>query len=246
MNEEAVIQSNIAEFNYRLVQYQNLSGKVPGQVLREKSARLGYILKENLKNLIPPQGYITDERLEALKEGRGVRISKVAMSYIADKYKAQKHSGRTWMVVMSGKKHRGKNESYFSPMVPDPKTGKLLNVQALRVQFELSLRESGRGFLSRSSDFHQSRYISGNKAVAFNRHGEALGEVDLEMSITNESATLRWGGGLSNYSNEIAIAMEKPKAQSIIADSIRYISEDMKVYIDRKNRENMQKSFYES
>jgi len=245
MNEE-VIQSNIAEFNYRLVQYQQASGKVPEQVLREKAARLGYILKENFKNLIPSQGYITDERLEALKEGKGVKISKAASSYISEKYQVQKQSGRTWMAVMSGKKQRGKKVSYFATMVPDPKTGKLLNVQALRVQFELALRESGRGFLSHSSDFHQSRYISGDSEKAYARNSSVLGEVDMEMSIMNESATLKWGRSISPYSRGIAAAMELPKSQSIIADSIRYISEDMKVYIDRKNRENMQKSFYES
>jgi hypothetical protein len=68
-----------------------------------------------------------------------------------------------------------------------------------------------------------------------------LGEVDMEMSIMNESATLKWGGGLSGYSNGIAAAMELPKAQEIIADSIKYISDDMQVYIERKNEENAKK-----
>lgn len=240
MNEEA-IQSNIAEFNYRLVQYQQASGKVPEQVLREKAARLGFVLKRGFKDLMPPKGYITDERLEALKAGEGIRISKAARSFIQNKYQVEKHSGRTWMAVKSGNKQRGKNTSYYTTRVSDPATGKMLNLQALMVQRELALRESGRGFLSRSSDFYQSRYISDDSAKAYSRYGGVLGEVDMEMTFANESATLRWGGGLSGYSNEIAKAMEKSKAQEIIADSIKYISDDMQVYIERKNEENAKK-----
>jgi hypothetical protein len=228
---EAAIQHNIDQFNWRLAQYAQLSGKSVEQALREKAARLGYVLSQELRNLMPKKGEVTQERLDALKDGEGVHVRKSVLEKMSQIYDIERFEAtRYGQANLFRRKGRGKYRG--SVMVG----GKRLNLQALAVKRELGVRESGRGFMGRSSRFAQTRLLS-DTDKALSRFGPVLAKAGLETTNDGGVARLRWGG-FSDLSNEAVQGLSRPRGQTAISTAVRLITADMLVYIKRKQGEN--------
>jgi hypothetical protein len=225
------VQHNLAEFNHALRLYADLSRKTPEDTLKKQGGKLGFAIRERLKMLSPAKGQVRQERLAALKAGEGVRVRSRVREEIL-----QKH-GRATDIVTRRQKIVAGNKAVGS-VVGGRHSGVgfrygRMNLQALMVQRELNVRESGRQFLSVTARYPKTLR---DEQFAHSRYGPILSEAGLNAN--KDTLTFGWDSSKSNLSGEAAGALDKPKARYAIALALRDTTADILEYTNRKIEEN--------
>lgn len=187
------------------------------------------------RGLMPAKGAVRAERLEAFKAGEGIRVGRAAREFATSKTMASATNIRT---------RKGANFFEKTKSGKFKKNGR--GWWQIAVDRELTLRESGRGFLAHSQRF--SFYDSGERVAIkriqrnLSRYGPNLGEFSISATTASGTASFKWGG-FSELSNEAVKAMGRTKGQAAIARAISATTENMIPYIERKLGEDAVKSF---
>jgi hypothetical protein len=225
------VQHELGRLNTALREYSRQSHKTTLEVLVKQAAKLSFALRTRFRTLTPPKGEIRSTRLVGLRAGQGVHVRPRVLQSIMAKYgaKSSLDTGRLLLGRRGAATVRSK--------------GKRLNITALAIQRELSLRESGRGFLAYASGIRAER-LGGARGIVswWGRYAQLLGTVSLMPGVSTDEVTFRWGQ--SPASSEAAGAMRKPRAAPQLAGAIRDIRLDMEEYLARKQREAIERQLH--
>lgn len=194
--------------------YSKAAGMTMEDAIRKKAKQLGYALYVRFHGLMPAKGAVKEERLGALKGGEGVHVRPIIYQRIAQKYGALPLAAGVMKFRGKGGKLRGSD-----------KRG--LNLQALAVEAELNLRESGRGFLGQSSRFTFDSQV----AKAASRYGPTLAQLGFSITGQGPSARLTWGG-YSQLSDDAVRAIGRARGQDAVAQAIGDVTRDMMPYLE--------------
>jgi hypothetical protein len=205
-------QTNLDRFNDALADYLAVTRLSTQEAVAKKSADFAFRLSTKMKSFSPGKGVIRAERLAALKSGEGVKIRPSAWERA---YKTQGVS-QDIKTRKFGFNRRGK--TYGSKRI-----------------------KSGRGFLgyaTRLKSVIQKFAIKDDIDVyrtLLDRYNRFLSSVGFKTDADKAEMTFKWGGNKS--SGEIAVALQKPKQQTAIAQALDESRADMLEYIlKRQNR----------
>ena len=215
------VQHNLDRFNRALRDYARLGKKTPEETLAKQGGKLAYALNKRLKGLAPKKGSVRAERLAALKAGEGVRVRDTARRSVLGKYQARQNIATR--AVVFGKK---------GVQSVRRKGGRRLNLMALMIQRELSIRESARAFLSVSA-----RYPRVLRKVSFSKTRFGVPLSDAGLSNSGETLTFHWDGAKNALAANAATGMNRPRSRAMIAYALRDVTADIRLYINRKQGE---------
>lgn len=240
MSDSIKIQSELDKLNKAVGLYIRACGRGFLFGLQKQSSELGRNLAKEAKGLAPTKGSVRASRLAILKEvkrgkskgakindGYGVHVRPSVYKEIAEKYNA---------LPLAADIMRFRSKGKLKGTVT--RKGRRLNLQALAVQRELNLRESGRGFLSHADKLAvemsaaerlQSRRIE----ASISRYGPKLGEFAFTVDETSGVAVFKWGG-FSELSNDAVKAMGRARGQAAVARAMQATTANMLPYIERK------------
>lgn len=235
------VETTLPQLNNALSAYIRAAGRGVMFGLVKQSQELSRNLAMEARGLMPVKGAVRSARLEAFKQGEGIRVGATARKYADSKTTATASSVRTkGAAIFMEKTSKGKIK----------KNGR--NWWQLAVARELSLRESGRGFLHHADKFDimsntERRVLRRIQKNSKSRYGPILGEFALTSSsdISNgESgrAEFIWGG-FSNLSNEAVKAMGRTRGQAAMARAIVATVDNIVPYLERKIGEDAAKEF---
>lgn len=209
-----------------LALYRELRGKTAEEVLLKKGGNLAYELSQGLHDLAPAKGQVRAERIDALKAGYGVHVRDRIKQRILTKYGARIDlKSRALVFGKAGGQSVGR------------KGGKRLNLRALMVEAELNTRESGRGFLARSSRY--PRELVANQA-SVSRFGPLLSTAGL--NDRRDILTMEWSSSNSELSGSAAQGLSKDKAEEKVNQARSNVTDDIREYLSRKLAENGRKA----
>jgi len=213
---------NLTRLEASLRQYALLSGKTEEETLLFQGRKLAFAVYRGLRALMPVKGSIRAEQLAALKNrSRGVKVRPAVQLDIASKYNAQSEVFGGAETLIGRGKRLGRSVI---------KNGKRMNLQALMVERELAIRESGRGFSGYS--------VPKNMGDVESRYGFTLSDFTAALSQPVKEVVLRWLGKRSEFYSDAATALETSKQQKVLAQAIDEVNRDIGVYIQRKLQEN--------
>jgi hypothetical protein len=225
-------KTNLDRFNDALADYVSVTRLSTQEAVAKKSADFAFRLSTKMKSFSPGKGVIRAERLAALKSGEGVKIRPSAWE------RAYKTQGVSQDIKTRKFAFNRRGKTYGSKRI---KGGKRLNLQAIAVQKELNIRDSGRGFLGYATTLKsviQKFAIKDDIDVyrtLLDRYNRFLSSVGFKTDADKAEMTFKWGGNKS--SGEIAVALQKPKQQTAIAQALDESRADMLEYIlKRQNR----------
>jgi hypothetical protein len=211
------VDTNLEELRKALGLYMRASGMSMEEVLRKKGAQLGYQLKVEFRQLAPVKGSVRAERLAALKRGEGVYVRPSVYAAIQQKYNALPLAAGVMRWRTKGGEIKGT-------------TARGLNLQALAVQRELNLRESGRGFVSHSAAFATP---GANWAVvkSNSKYNRVLASMGFRHTGSGSALTLEWGGW-GAMSEAAAHGIARDRGQAAVARAIDAVTLDMAPYLE--------------
>lgn len=220
------VEARVEELNAALVRYAELSRREPEDIVLKQGAKLAFALSGRLRLLAPKKGAVRAERLAALESGGGIAVRESVRRAIWRKHGVTGRVSDRRLVI--GDKMRGSIK----------RSGKRVNIQALAVQRELSVRESGRGYLG-----FAARFLGIGKVLKLGKSERYLDRVRRTMStaglsIARDDATLR----LRFVKDDIAGALGGEKQKAAIAGAIAEVRADIQQYVDRKMAENARKA----
>ena len=205
------VETNLAGFNTALRDYIALSRKTPLEAVQRQSGKLGFALSARLRLLAPARGSVRSGQLAAIEGGRGVKV-------------------RPSVVAAINKKFEGKSSVM--------RKGKRLNLQALRVQRELNLREQGIGYSGVVARFAGVEKLPPGKRDWLGRYQQVVSQAGLEARESkfgsNATMELSWSDSDLARPGE---ALATPQAQQALAGALAEVQADMQVYIERKQQE---------
>jgi hypothetical protein len=222
MIDKAALDSEMARLNQTLALYQRASGKALDEVLRKKSNDLRIELFKQFRTLMPAKGAVRAERLQSLRHGGGIHVRAKVYEAIAAKYGAVPiESGL--MMFRAGARGGLRGTTRAG-----------LNLQALAVQRELSLRESGRGFTAWSANKQLMPSAEATEGVSVSRYEEWLGEFRMPRTVEKDGkaeATFTWGP-LSQESADVVRAIGRAKGMKAVQRAMAAVTADMIPYIE--------------
>lgn len=218
---------NIEEFNKDLTEYAEFTKRTPGEALAKQGAKLGFYLRARLSALKPEKGATRNARLAALKRGEGVKVRQGAIEYAKKKTVATAQNIRTRQDALFVEKTKRGNVK---------KGGRTF--WQIAVDRELSIRESGRGYLSLAGRMRwvDAALIAGSEYRVLDRISREVGNAGLKIS--EDGATLK-----IDYANPFIVeGLDRTKGKEAIARAIADARADIRVYINRKLEENKRKA----
>lgn len=232
----AEIQYNLDQLASKFREYGKLARKTENEVLAKQGSKLAWNIYRGLRAIAPAKGSIRAQQIENLKAGKGVNVRPSVQAEIASKYGVVSSiaTGQTYLEVRRGKKVLAHAHEIL-------KDGKMMNLEALMVQREINLRESGRGFSGLSVP---------RPAVGFNgeqnqyareidsRYGFQLSDFTFVAQGERKYVELKWLGKHAQYSSPVE-GLETTKQQEVLNEAIKATSADMNEYIERKIGEDL-------
>ncbi len=203
------LQTNIDILKEKMRKYGELSGKSEADVIRKQAGKLGYAIKQGLADLKPQKGQIRAERLAALASGEGIYVRPAAYESVAQKY--------------------GKAAQFGKRFTSVERKGSTLNFQALAVQKEINLRESGRGFMAYSAQRARSFDELAHLEIE-SRYGEVLSIFDVDLRPEAEHKFVRFDWQTGSPALE---GLNKDQQMAVINNAIGEVAADIQVYIDK-------------
>ena len=225
-------QAEVEHLQVALNRYAEFTRKSPGEIIPKKGGDLSYALAARLKAIAPAKGSIRTAQLAALKAGRGVKVRSRVERAVAAKFGAHTAIGSDQVRFFAGKKR-------VKSVTEVTRKGKRLNLRALMVQRELSVRESGSKFLSISARYPRRLNAS---QVARSRFGPAISEAKIIGRNNETAAVFTWEGSQGELPASAVHGLNKPKGQAAIALALRDSREDIIGWINDKNQENARKA----
>lgn len=239
------ITYNLSRLSESLQEYGRLSGKTEEEVVAKQGGKLAWNIYAGLRALAPGKGSVRAERLAALAAGEGVHVRDAVMREIGAKYNATTSvaSGKTFLAQRKGRK-------VVAMATEIERNGKRLNLQALAVERELTIRETARGFASIATPRPVRAYANALASSGFttdtvrqmeSRYGFVLSLFNVKLSAEKKYAELRWLGRHGEYQDAV-LGLSKPRQQKVLNDAIIETNEDIRVYITRKQREDAERT----
>lgn len=235
MSQVAVkVETNLHEFNRTLAQYIGLTKLTPTDALLKQGTKLTYALSKRFGGLKPGKGEITAARRRDMAAGLGLNVREAARAFAFKHTIGTAQNIRTkGMALFMEKTKRGKLKT-------DRGQKKARTWWQIAVDRELSIRESGRGYVSFAARmgnleraFKDGR-ISEKKQL--DRISREIGRVGLRSAANDSALTFTF-----NNAN-IVEGINRPKGRAAVAASLADVRADMLVYIQRKLAENAKKS----
>lgn len=237
------IETTLPQLNAALNVYIRAAGRGVMFGLVKQSQELSRNLAMEARGLMPEKGAVRAARLEAFKQGEGIRVGKTARKYADAKTVATASSVKQGMLqggaIFMERTKRGVK-----------KDGR--NWWQIAVDRELNLRESGRGFLHHADKFDimsdgERRLLRRIHKNSKSRYGPILGEFALTSTsdVSNgESgkAEFTWGG-FSELSNSAVLAMGRTRGQAAMARAIVATVDNIVPYLERKLGEEAANAF---
>lgn len=232
------LQYNLSRMAATLRAYAEASGKTEQEIVSKKGRDLAFKVYTGLRKLAPAKGSIRDTQLAALKSGRGVHVRPAVMADIAGKYGAVTSvaTGKTYLNLTTGKNGRGKVLAMAGGIWRD---GKRLNLEALAVERELAIRESGRGFSSIAVPRPSSASAETLVRDIESRYGFTLSEYKLDLNAESKFALMRWVGRQNDLYSDAVSGLEKAKQKTVLNEAVKATTEDTLEYVKRKLGEDI-------
>ena len=228
MNTDQINQE-LEKLRKALNLYVKASGMSIDDVLNKKAPQLGYQLRLEFRTLMPKKGSVREERLAALRAGEGVRVRPQVYAMIAEKYGAIPLAEGVMQWRTKGGKIKGTTRGG-------------LNLQALAVQRELNLRESGRGFLGQAAKFigwdtsGTGSWVrqggSTHQAKSTSRYLAWLAKAGVTATTSGSELTMTWGG-LSAMSDAAVKGISRTRGMAAVSRAITAVTDDMVPYLQR-------------
>jgi hypothetical protein len=216
-----------------VAEYRGRSGKTPEQTFLKQGGKLAANISSRLQKFMPGKGIVTTERLEALDRGEGVYVRPTIRAAVAGRVGARTNlSNRKTVFGKQG--------------VSVDSRGR--NLQALMVQRELAVRESGGGFMSYSARAGATKFGSlpglkpGTRRIHTDRYKRFLASLGFVANFGDASMTFSWGG-VNTRSSRVAKLLQTPRFQTEIVGAIRDTSADIRAYVPSVDRANAKASF---
>jgi hypothetical protein len=237
------VKHELAELNAAISRYQEVTKKSPQDVLLKHGGEFAYALNRRFRFLAPAKGSIRSARLAAMKgRGAGVFVRPSVRARIFAQYGAHTSLEGGGM-MLPGQTRFFRSKGSVRDVASVKRKGKTLNLQALAVQAELNLRESGRGFLGRSAKFDslRDRLQGGGESRWLDRYTRLLAEAGLTVSTENGALTFTWEGAGGSGA---ATAIMGPKGQQQLAAALQDARANLEQYLARKFPEDAASAFH--
>jgi hypothetical protein len=222
----ANVEHKLEKLNAAFKLYVRAADRGMASALGKQSDELGRNLTKEAKGLKPAKGKIRADRLAALRAGEGLRIRPEAIRYadahsMATAVDMKTRAGAAFREITKAGNVKSKGRSWWQ----------------LAVARELSIRESGRGFLAQSLRLGLS---NGNLSQATNRleestsrFGPQLGQFRLAVDDKAGKAVFKWGG-FSELSDDAVKAIGRSRGLAAVARAIQATTDNIIPYIERK------------
>lgn len=242
------VSDNLDALSRILAEYQMVSGKTTREVLVKKGADLAIRMGDELKKLAPPKGSVTASRIQALKQGGGIRVRK---SIIAKMLRREVTNRGGFVRIADKEKHikdkKGISGVRFESSDPnwfdeegETKNAKGQSLWNLIVARELATRESGRGYTAFAARIGVKELIAKSTVLRLGKAGQEVGRGTITESTDNGSLTLSWGGvGPTGEPIGSGQSLSKPRQQAAIMVAIQSQIADTSLYLARKHAERI-------
>lgn len=221
------VEVKTAQLNAAMAQYATLAKLTPPEVLAKQGAKLAFYLRGRLRSLAPEKGRTRAERLAAMQAGEGVKVRPGAIAFARRKTVATAVNVRTRRDALYMERTRAGNVK---------RNGR--SFWQIAVDRELSIRESGRGYLSLAGRMKwvDSALIMGSTARVVDRVFREVGRAGL--TVAGNDSTLKL-----DYANpHIVEGLTRPRGQAEVVQALESTRADIMVYVRRKLAENARKA----
>jgi hypothetical protein len=197
-----------------LQKYGELSEKSESEIIAKQSAKLRRNIWQGLRALMPAKGEVRAERMAGLASGIGVKVRASVYAEIASKFGGAAQFGQRFTSI--------------------ERKGKTLNFQALAVQRELGLRESGRGFMA----FSTPKSAAGAELAHIekdSRYNQLLStfDIDVRPKTKMKFAEFTW-----QADSPALEGLSAEQQTSVLLNAVRETTDDIMVYVNRKVEED--------
>jgi hypothetical protein len=222
---EPYITYDLNALRASLDHYSQLCSLTESEALAKQSAKLGKYIHDGLALLKPDKGSIREERLQALAEGSGVKVRPAVYDKLHEKLGSEFSSLEQ---RYAGPNNELKGSGYSAR--------RTMNFQALAVQAELGLRESGRGFMAHTTprrSFAELEAIGNASGIIqnYDRYSRMLSllQFDLSAEAAYKHVTIRWPANAPGTEG-----MNQEQQMAVIDGAIRLTTADIEDYISSK------------
>ncbi len=201
---------DIESFNRTFERYAGLTKKSRPEALSHAAKTLTMSLYRLLKAKASTKGAITQERLEALRNKKGLRISPAV--------------GRKFQL----------RSSVSSRMVSGKSGESGVSLQRKLVEAELKFREGHRMFTAASTLFKgalESETLSRVGGAVTGKATPVAGGQNKDIFVFD------WSGSVSKWAAAAATGLSKETRRQVFPEAIRLTRDDMMKYIERKQKE---------
>lgn len=245
------VSDNLDALSRILAEYQMVSGKTTREVLVKKGTDLAIRMGQELKKLAPPKGSVTASRIQALKQGGGIRVRK---SIIAKMLRREVTNRGGFVRIADKEKHikdkKGISGVRFESSDPnwfdeegETKNAKGQSLWNLIVARELSTRESGSGYTAYAARIGIKELIDRARVLRLGRKGQEIGRATITESPDNGALTMSWGGlGPTGEPIGSGQSLSKPRQQAAIMVAIQGVIADTGLYLARKHAQGIRDS----
>lgn len=245
------VSDNLDALSRILAEYQMVSGKTTREVLVKKGTDLAIRMGQELKKLAPPKGSVTASRIQALKQGGGIRVRK---SIIAKMLRREVTNRGGFVRIADKEKHikdkKGISGVRFESSDPnwfdeegETKNAKGQSLWNLIVARELSTRESGSGYTAYAARIGIKELIDRARVLRLGRKGQEIGRATITESPDNGAITMSWGGlGPTGEPIGSGQSLSKPRQQAAIMVAIQGAIADTGLYLARKHAQRIRDS----
>jgi len=231
------IEHHLQDLTQSIERYSKVNKKLTeGEAVMKQVGKLSFALSRELKGISPAKGSLRTAGLTGLSSGKGIKVRQSVKDWAL-----RKHGN----LLGARSNLTGKRRGQLLNANRIKKGKKPMNLQALAVRRELSVRESARGFLSVSARYPGVANISKGLATATRSEGwykNALSQAGITYEQNGTVLRFQWNPGISSQSGEAAEGLSTPKGHQAIIRAIKATKADIEVYIARKQSEAIRKA----
>lgn len=219
------IEHQLGRLNTALADYQRVTRLSLFDVLAKQAQNLTHHLRDRLETLTPPKGAIVAERMQALRHGNGIYVRPGLRESVMKKY-----GWASDLQTHRGGFVRGRKKPKIVGSLK--RKGKHLNLQALSVQRELRLRESGRGFTPWAAQIRRLGDLPAKRTIRhLGRYRQELATAGIQFDASGGSVTLQWG---ATPPSEIGDSLAQPRAEAALSAALDDLTGDINIYLARQ------------
>lgn len=224
MSVDLKIETTLPEFNRALAQYMAVTRRTVPEVLLKQGTKLGFALSRRFGALKPAKGEVRTARRAELAAGAGITVRKAARDFAYRKSMATASNLRTrgralWMEKTRRGRVKRNARTWWQ----------------IAVDRELSIRESGRGYLgfaARMGNLTRALESGSGEKVQFDRMRREIGRVGLKSAASASALVFHFDNAA------IVEGISRPRGRAAVAGALEEVRVDMLAYVSRKIAEN--------